>query len=297
MFTEITNELRKMNEFKDCKDDADMMTSMANMWAKDSSTRKPHCDPNKFKAPVFEKFLKTLLYKRDLFLENSKKKGSEMLDNLKETFLELRNSDPEVKKYSENVSDQVKVSLQKFFSFSLIFERISSGYVVQNSLGSDGDNKNILKTYEETMKILVKCMHIVLDESGKSVIIDKEDLEENQNLYKKDLCLTEEDFAESSVLMDFYPNIKEYYNIFRKISPASRQIILPQIKEIYGLLVSSLFVSNRYTICFPELPGKHFNFAVFCNGISIYSKLLKPFGFPPSMAMLNIGNKYEFSEN
>lgn len=299
MFSKITSKLKDYKEFSSYEK-LSAMTEFSNMLIGKSSAKDPSLKQISFiqEDEILENFVHTIIVNKNKYYKHHLEEANTSFDKLKETILEISKKDATVKKILDDALENTNTAFRALANPENICKRFVDYYKVKCSGLISGDNKdekeNNLKFFTDAIHIIVKCMKILLDSSGKLVIIDKSELEKlGGDIYDKDLCLTKEDFDKSEFLCDFYPNFKMYSAIFQKIDPNAKKLIYPYLRDFYGHLVCCIFIYNRCPVSFPDAPGKIFNFGVFMKTIRPYTDLLKPFNFPQEMAIISVS---EFAE-
>lgn len=298
MFNKIVNSLKDIPEFQNAKTNFEMVEDFANMLSSKSSCSEPSLQRTKIQNPFLEKVVKTIVTKRNKYYEENLRKSTELFSRFKEEVFELSKTDPGLKESLDIMLSQTNSAVkalvdpreicEKFINYYKL--KMSSVFIDSTPEISKKQIQDTINQFTEVSELIVKCMKAILDNSGRSAIIESEELEKVGDLYHKETSVTEKDFNKCEMLKDYFKNFKLISDIFIKVNIRSRKILAPVIREIYGHLVCAIFVANRYIVCFPDAPGKIFNFGVFMTGVKPYSSLLMPFNFDKNMAMIMISD-------
>lgn len=298
MFNKVTNKLKNLKEFQNSKSNVDMMMEFSEMLAGKSSCKEPKLDTNKFTDPFLQDFVKTVVNKRNKYYQENIKLSTLAFNRFKEDCIGLEKTDQGLKESLEAMLSQTNTAVKALMSPEIIASRFIDYYRVKFSiviLDSEPDKYN--KQREETVqeftkitKLLVKCVKAILDVSGRSVIMKEENLKLAPDVYNIENSVTEKDFIGCGLLQDYFSTFEMLSNIFVKVSRRTREILAPTFRDIYGHLICAIVVANRYIVCFPDAPGKIFNFGIFLKEVKPYSDLLAPFGFDKNIAMIMISD-------
>lgn len=231
--------------------------------------------------PYIINFVNTLNEKKKEYVkyhldvaEDNFKKLKTLIDNLSE-------NDEGLKDACEEGSKNISPAISAILSPTNACNWFSTNYFKEiTSLGGDNpkNGDKVAREFHECFLLLVKCMKSITDKDSEYIIIDKTQLKElDENLHDKNKCITQDDFAKTTLLEDKFPQFKAFADIISKVKQESKKEIIPLVINVFTHTICAI-MSKKCTVEFSDLPGKHIFFGIYMTHTRHYSDILQPFG-------------------